>query len=64
MPIEIRELHIRVAVSPPQGAGSGSAGPATPTPAVGAGAGIQPQEALVAECIEQALRILQNKMER
>ena len=62
MPIEIRELHIRVAVSAPPGAASTPAGPSPAAPAAGAGA--QPQDALVAECVEQVLRILQNKMER
>jgi hypothetical protein len=59
MPIEIRELHIRVAVSAP------SDGAPAGTPAAGAAAGGEADpEALVAECVEQVLRILQNRMER
>ncbi|MFK0089579.1 DUF5908 family protein [Pseudomonas sp. NPDC090755] len=59
MPIEIRELHIRVAVTPPQGA------TASPAPAVAADKDNEHvQQALVAECVEQVLRILQNKTER
>lgn len=58
MPIEIRELHIKVAVT--GGAGGASAPPAgTADPA-----GEQAQQAIVAQCVEQVLRILQNKTER
>jgi hypothetical protein len=60
MPIEIRELHIRVAVSAPPDAAAPRTGPAAAAPAAGA----PPQEALVAECVEQVLRILQHKAER
>lgn len=51
MPIEIKELHIRVALttSPP------------PPPSAGGGA---ERDAIVSECIEQVLQILQNKAER
>jgi hypothetical protein len=60
MPIEIRELHIRVAVSAPAGS---AAAPGQPAP--GAAAGGEPErQALVADCVEQVLRIIQNKMER
>jgi hypothetical protein len=62
MPIEIRELHIRVAVSAP--AGAGGSGSAAPPVAGAAGPGAPPTEALVAECVEQVLRILQQKSER
>ena len=61
MPIEIKELHIKVAVTPPpsgQMAGIPMAAPGT-TPG-----GAEAQEALVAECVEQVLQILQHKMER
>lgn len=62
MPIEIRELHIKVVVT---GGGPGAGGGATAQPPGAAdGAGEQAQQALVAECVEQVLRILQNKMER
>ena len=56
MPIEIRELHIRVAVN------ADAAKPAAPMkPADGGGAD---KDAIVAECIEQVLRIIQAKKER
>jgi hypothetical protein len=60
MPIEIRELHIRVAVSAPPDAASTPPAPAAP----GAGGAAPQNEALVAECVEQVLRILQHKTER
>ena len=59
MPIEVRELHIKVAVTaPPGGAGQPAGG--TQAPAQGESS----PDAIVAECVEQVLRILQNKMER
>lgn len=59
MPIEIRELHIRVAVSPE--AGAQPAAPPSGAPAEGGGAD---KDALVAECVEQVVQILQAKRER
>jgi Family of unknown function (DUF5908) len=59
MPIEIKELHIRVAVN---AAPPGSAPPAAKAP--GAGAGGADRDAIVAECVEQVLDILQGKKER
>lgn len=58
MPVEIRELHIRVSVSPPStGLPAGA-----PTPA---GAGdAAPDEALVAECVDQVLQVLHDRQER
>jgi Family of unknown function (DUF5908) len=58
MPIEIKELHIRVAVN---AAAPGSA-PAAKAPAAGAGGA--DKDAIVAECVEQVLDILQGKKER
>ena len=52
MPIEIKELHIKVSLT---------ASP--PRPVAGAGGG-DAKEAIVAECVEQVLQILQNKAER
>lgn len=62
MPIEIKELHIRVAVSTPQ-----SGQPPEEQVAQTSGAGISGddvKEAMVAECVEQVLHILENKRER
>jgi hypothetical protein len=63
MPIEIKELHIRVAVTTPQGGQTAGVQPA------GAGGGSSggdedAKEAIVAECVEQVLHILQAKTER
>ena len=57
MPIEIRELHIRVSVSPP--AAGRPAGAPGPEPAEDAG-----RQALVAECVEQVLQVLHDRRER
>lgn len=61
MPIEIRELHIKVAVTEAPAGGTAAAGQPGTAPAA---AGEQAQQALVAECVEQVLRILQNRTER
>ncbi len=64
MPIEIKELHIRVSVNTPQspqlaGAGTACAGGDMSSINV-----INVKDAIVAECVEQVLQILQNKAER
>lgn len=56
MPLEIKELHIRVAVEtgtsrPPQAASRPAGGAAD-------------KEAIVAECVEQVLQIMQAKRDR
>jgi len=58
MPIEIRELLIRVTVNQPQ-AGGDQANPVTGRPT-----GEDEKEALVAQCVEEALRIIHNEQER
>ena len=58
MPIEIRELHIKVAI-----AEGPEAAAAPPAPAQG-GAAAPALDAIVAECVEQVLRILQHSKER
>jgi len=62
MPIEIKELHIRVSVNAPQDEQSAGAQPAAPP--AGGGGHESDKEAIVAECVEQVLEILQNKAER
>jgi hypothetical protein len=57
MPIEIRELHIRVSVSPP--ASGPPAGAPSPEPAEGGG-----RQALIAECVERVLQVLGDRKER
>ena len=59
MPIEIKELHIKVSVTPPS---APNAAPAPQQPQGGAQG--TDKETLVAECVEQVLQILQQKSER
>ena len=59
MPIEIRELHIKVTVNQ-QGASNESAPPA----AENNNAGGNDKDGLVAQCVEQVLEIINNKKER
>ncbi len=56
MPIEIKELHIRVSVNTTRN--DGQAGLA------GDGKTDNAKDAIVAECVEQVLQIIQNKTER
>ncbi|HZV69394.1 MAG TPA: DUF5908 family protein [Saprospiraceae bacterium] len=61
MPIEIKELHIRLTVNAPEG-GSPSPGPNASSSQGNNNTG--DKETIVAECIEQVLKILQDKRER
>jgi len=54
MPVEIRELIIRVVIGENSGSGQ------TPAPSPSAGQ----QEALIQECVEQVLKVLADKQER
>ncbi len=58
MPIEIRELHIRVSVSAPAGGRPAGAPGGDP------GADAAGRQALVAECVEQVLEVLRDRRER
>jgi len=58
MPLEIKELHIKVTVNQPsQGQTSGPA-------AGGAGKPDEEKEAIIAQCMDEFVRIEQNKKER
>jgi Family of unknown function (DUF5908) len=61
MPVEIKELHIRVAVDA-KPAKTAQAAPNAPAKADGGGDAAR--DALIAECVEQVLQILQSKRER
>jgi hypothetical protein len=65
MPIEIRELHIKMNVTA-HGGGAGGANP--PAAAGGAGANAEAQrvadDALVTRCVEQVMDLLRNRTER
>jgi hypothetical protein len=63
MPVEIKELHIRVTVNA-GGTGEGAAGKSPSRSATPPKTGGEDKEAIVAECVEQVLEILQNKSER
>ncbi|MBY5456433.1 hypothetical protein HFO89_08690 [Rhizobium leguminosarum] len=56
MPVEIKELHIRVAVD----AGTRRQPQAASNP----GGGAADKDAIVAECVEQVLQIMQSKRDR
>ncbi|MCI5134968.1 MAG: hypothetical protein D3920_07835 [Candidatus Electrothrix sp. AW2] len=64
MPIEIKELHIRIAVNTPSDGQTSS--PTGVSTAFGNGTALDAEgkDALVAECVEQVLEILQHKNER
>jgi hypothetical protein len=62
MPVEIKELHIRVSVNASPG---GQPSGARTAVAGGSGVGSEDaKDAIVAECVEQVLHILRNKVER
>ncbi len=61
MPIEIKELHIRVTVNTSQGGQAADGAPAAGKPGPAAD---ESKDAIVAECVEQVLQIIQNRAER
>lgn len=64
MPIEIKELHIRVAINPPQSGPASSAATGAASSGKTGSSSNDDKDAIVAECVEQVLQILQNKAER
>lgn len=60
MPIEIRELHIRVSVTAPAGGGAPAGAPVRSAGTDDAAA----REALVADCVERVLEVLHDRKER
>ena len=58
MPIEIKELHIRVTIDP------AAARPAASGPVAPKAGGAADKDAIVAECVEQVMQILQDRKER
>ena len=60
MPIMIKELHIRVSVAPPTTSRPAGA----PGPGPGPDADGEARQALVAECVEQVLQVLNDQRER
>lgn len=65
MPIEIRELHIRVSIHDSGGsAASASSGSTGATNTTSGGTASDPSEELVERCVEKVLEIIRNKNER
>lgn len=60
MPIEIKELHIRITVNTPPKEHQDNG----KKPSSASSYETTETEALIAECVEQVLQILQNKLER
>lgn len=58
MPIEIRELIIKVSVTSPDASQAGGSNSSS------SGNRIQNKEEIVAECVEKVMEILQHKTER
>jgi hypothetical protein len=62
MPIEIRELHIKVSVTSPQ---TDQVASTNQSPGGGSGEAMgNEREKIVAACVEKVMEILQNKSER
>jgi hypothetical protein len=64
MPVEIRELVIRATVDPGEVAGSCGTSPAQAAGAPSGGAEGRAQADLLAACVREVLRILEDKRER
>ncbi len=62
MPIEIKELHIKVKVSPPDS--SNGSGASSASQSGNGGLSASEKQEIIAECIEQVMKILENKKER
>jgi hypothetical protein len=59
MPLEIRELHIKVNLNAPAAGGAG----ATSAAAQGQGGG-DDKERLLADCVDEVMRLLKDRKER
>lgn len=64
MPIEIRELHIKVIIDPNEPAPPGQGGRQAATASQAGSSSDPDRDALIAECVEQVLAILHEKKER
>lgn len=61
MPIEVKELHIRVSVGAESGGGATSADTPAGAPSLAPGADL---EIVVALCVEQVMQVLHDRAER
>lgn len=64
MPVEIKELHIKISVNAPQAEQNTGAGRPVAANSNAGESNQNQREAIVAECVEQVLQILYNKKER
>lgn len=65
MPIQIRELHIKVAVNEPTETSGSAPVRTTPPPSAAQGQMSEDQrDEIIAECVEQVINILREKSER
>ena len=62
MPVEIKELNIKVNVTPSPNGGSAPAG--VPSSAANGSQGGNYEHAIIAKCVEQVMELLKKKMER
>lgn len=63
MPLEIKELHIKVTVNTEAGQAAPTAGESAGGGGGNAGGAGMDQDSLIATCVEQVLEILAEKME-
>ncbi len=65
MPLEIKELHVKITVENNGGGGaSGGGGGADASSGGGGNAAGEPDEATVAACVDKVLEVLKEKSER
>lgn len=57
MPLEIKELHIKVTVNQPESGGQATAGPST-------SGNDDDKEGIIRQCIEQVIDLIEAKKER
>lgn len=64
MPIEVRELVIRVSVNAQDAGGAAASGPASGGAGAGGAASAGSRQSLIADCVEQVLQVLRDQRER
>lgn len=63
MPLEIRELHIKVNVGGAAGGGGGEGGTSAPAPKSAKEQG-EDKDRLVAQCVDEVMQVLKDRKER
>ena len=64
MSIHIRELHIKLVVNSAASPPSSTEGNAVPNQTTGGSGGDTDKELIIAECVEQVMAILRDKLEK